>query len=197
MLIPLMFPQHKSFPRVLSWAAALILLGGSIGLSRHVLAKSTTTPVKYLSGRVVGVADGDTITVLVNKKGTKVRLYGVDAPEKKQAFGQRAKQFTSNLVFDRDVRVSVVSMDRYQRTVGIVTRKDGVNLNEELLSNGWAWWYEHYAKREQRYAALEKKARDSAMGLWSEKDPVPPWEFRRKSLTPLLSHNNVSRPRQH
>ncbi len=186
-----MFPQHRLFSRFIPLVAALIFLGGTLGPSYHVQAKLTSPARDYFSGRVVGVADGDTITVLVEQRGTKVRLYGVDSPEKKQAFGSRAKQFTSGLVFDRTVRVEVVSIDRYQRRVGVVIRNDGVNLNEALLENGWAWWYEQYAKKETRYAALEKKAREKRIGLWSDKAPQAPWEFRRHArLAKFLSNKS-------
>jgi endonuclease YncB( thermonuclease family) len=176
-----MFPQHRPFSRLISLAAVFLLLGGAGGLSHFAQAKSHTSPREYISGRVVGVADGDTITVLADQRGTKIRLYGVDSPEKKQAFGNRAKQFTSSLVFDQNVQVEVVSTDRYQRRVGVVTRADGMNLNEALLENGYAWWYEQYAKKEKRYADLERRARDRRVGLWSDKNPTPPWKFRQDS----------------
>ncbi len=77
------------------------------------------------TGRVVGISDGDTITVLHNGKGERIRLHGIDCPEKRQAFGNRAKQFTSNLVFAKTVTVQVLDRDRYGRTVGVVLLPDG------------------------------------------------------------------------
>ncbi len=92
--------------------------------------------VQEFSGRVVGVADGDTITVLHNGKGERIRLNGIDCPEKRQAFGNRAKQFTSNLVFAKTVTVQAVDRDRYGRTVGVVLLPDGRSLNHELVRAG-------------------------------------------------------------
>ncbi|MBN2106413.1 MAG: thermonuclease family protein [Deltaproteobacteria bacterium] len=92
-----------------------------------------TTPAHACQGKVVGVADGDTITVMHNGRGEKIRLYGVDTPEKKQDFGQRAKQFTSDMACGKIVDVEPIAIDRYGRTVGIV-RIGGKRLNEELYS---------------------------------------------------------------
>ncbi len=91
------------------------------------------------TGRVVGVSDGDTITVLHKGKGERIRLHGIDCPEKRQAFGNRAKQFTSKLVFGNTVTVQVMDRDRYGRTVGVVLLPDGRSLNHELVRAGLAW----------------------------------------------------------
>src|SRR5438094_4600286 len=98
------------------------------------------------SGRVVGVTDGDTIKVMHNGRAEKIRLYGIDCPEKRQAFGTKAKQFTSGQAFGKDVTVQVKDTDRYGRTVGIVILPDGRSLNEELVYQGLAWWYRKYSK---------------------------------------------------
>ena len=137
------------------------------------------TPESY-TGRVVGVTDGDTITVLVNKDEHKVRLQGIDAPERKQDFGTKAKQFASDLVFDKDVRVEVVDRDRYGRDVGIVHLADGRILNQELVKAGMAWWYEEYAPKDDTLNALQTAAKRDRRGLWRDADPVPPWEFRKR-----------------
>jgi|LGVF01.1.fsa_nt_gb endonuclease YncB( thermonuclease family) len=91
-------------------------------------------------GKVVGISDGDTITVLHNNRGEKVRLYGIDTPEKRQDFGNKAKQFTSNMVFGKHVEVESVTKDRYGRTVGLIYI-NGQCLNEELIRTGFAWVY--------------------------------------------------------
>jgi endonuclease YncB( thermonuclease family) len=135
-------------------------------------------------GRVVGVADGDTITVLHDGRAEKIRLYGIDAPEKGQAFGERAKQFTSGLAFGQTVAVRVRDHDRYRRTVGEVTLPDGRSLNEELVRAGFAWWYRRYS-RDPRLAHLEQEARDAHRGLWADPHPVPPWDFRRRATAIL------------
>jgi micrococcal nuclease len=129
-------------------------------------------------GRVVGIADGDTITVLHDGRAEKIRLYGIDAPEKGQAFGDRAKQFTSELAFGQTVSVRVRDHDRYRRTVGDVILPDGRSLNEELVRAGFAWWYRRYS-RDRKLAHLEQEAREAHRGLWADPHPVPPWDFRR------------------
>ncbi len=132
------------------------------------------------TGRVVGVADGDTITVLYNGKAERIRLHGIDCPEKRQAFGNRAKQFTSTLVFGNTVTVQVVDRDRYGRTVGVVLLPDGRSLNRELVRAGFAWWYWRYTPDGETLAQLEREARGAKRGLWGDPHAVPPWEWRGK-----------------
>jgi len=129
-------------------------------------------------GRVVGVADGDTITVLHDGRAEKIRLYGIDAPEKGQAFGQRAKEFTAELAFGITVTVRVRDHDRYGRTVAEVVLPDGQSLNQELVRAGYAWWYRRYSK-DPILARLEADAHDAHRGLWADPHPVPPWDWRR------------------
>ncbi len=132
------------------------------------------------TGQVVAVTDGDTIKVLQDGRETKIRLYGVDTPEKKQAFGQKAKDFTASLVAGKMVDVEPVDQDRYGRTVGLVT-VSGRNLNEELVKNGFAWVYRQYCRRGECSAWIkeESQARAARIGLWADPAPVPPWEWRR------------------
>jgi micrococcal nuclease len=92
------------------------------------------------TGKVVGISDGDTLSVLREGKAVKIRVYGVDAPKKAQAFGTRARQFTAALVFQQDVTIVVHTTDRYGRIVGEVLLPDGRNLNQELVKAGMAWW---------------------------------------------------------
>ncbi len=129
------------------------------------------------TGRVVGVSDGDTITVLHNGKGERIRLHGIDCPEKRQAFGNRAKQFTSNLVFAKTVTVQFVDRDRYGRTVGVVLLPDGRSLNHELVRAGLAWMYRRYSN-DQSLSDLEEEAQGARRGLWADPHAVPPWEWR-------------------
>lgn len=128
-------------------------------------------------GRVVRVSDGDTIQVLRDGRAQKVRLHGVDCPERHQAFGQRARQFTAALVFQEDVTVTVVDRDSYGRLVADVTLADGRSLNRELLKAGMAWWYRRYS-RDPTLGALERDARSARRGLWVDPNPTPPWKFR-------------------
>jgi endonuclease YncB( thermonuclease family) len=127
---------------------------------------------------VVGVTDGDTITVLRKGRNEALRLHGIDAPEKGQAFGERAKQFTSGLAFGKTVAVRLKDRDRYGRRIGDVFLPDGRNLNQEVVRAGYAWWYRGYSA-DQRLAVLEAEARAARHGLWADPDPQPPWEWRR------------------
>lgn len=131
------------------------------------------------TGEVVGIADGDTITVLRDKTPVKIRLYGIDCPEKGgQAFGNKAKQFTSKMVFRKQVEIKPVDKDRYGRTVAWVY-VDGKNLCEELVRNGLAWHYKKYSS-DQSLSDLETQARKGRVGLWRDPHALAPWEYRRK-----------------
>ena len=135
------------------------------------------------SGEVVGIMDGDTITVLNSKtiQDVKIRLYGIDCPEKGQAFGKRAKQFTSKMVYGKVVEVKVMDTDRYGRTVALVAVNKQI-LNEELLKAGYAWVYYQYCHEMicHAWADYQFAAKLDKRGLWADPDPIPPWEFRRK-----------------
>lgn len=137
-----------------------------------------------LRGRVVRITDGDTFTLLTDeKKQVKVRLHGIDCPERSQAFGQVARQKLSDLVFNQQVRVVEKDVDRYQRTVGIVYTRDNRCVNEELLRAGLAWHYKEYDKNSE-WAALEEAAREKGIGIWSQPNPVRPSEYRREKRKP-------------
>ena len=130
-------------------------------------------------GRVVGVADGDTIDVLRESRPVRVRLHGIDCPERGQAFGRQARQYTSKLAFGRTVTVHVRGMDRYGRFVTDVLLPEGSSLNRELVRAGLAWHYVRYST-DTTLARLESEARASRRGLWADACPVPPWEFRKE-----------------
>lgn len=132
------------------------------------------------TGKCVGVTDGDTITVMHNGVGEKIRLYGIDTPEKRQDFGSKAKWFLSDLVFKKVVEVQPQDTDRYGRTVGIVF-VSGLNVNREIVKAGYAWVYRQYCKQLfcDEWQDLESTARRNGIGLWSHPDPIPPWQFRR------------------
>ena len=137
------------------------------------------------AGKVVAVADGDTVSVLRDGTNTvKIRLSGIDCPEKKQAFGQKAKQFTSTLAGEKQVQVIEKGQDRYGRTLGEVILEDGRSLNQELVRVGLAWWYKQYAPKDTEMEALEAEARAGKLGLWIDTDtaapPVPPWAYRKE-----------------
>lgn len=123
------------------------------------------------------MADGDTITVLVNEhEQVKVRLAEIDAPEKSQAFGNRSKQALSALVFGKAVLVVDQGQDRYRRTVGRVYQ-DKVDVNSEQIRQGMAWVYRKYSK-DKSLLPIEAEAKAEKRGLWADPEPVPPWEWR-------------------
>lgn len=130
------------------------------------------------TGRVVGISDGDTIKVMCEGLETKVRLDQVDAPEKAQAFGSKAKQVLSDLIFGKVVRLEISGTDRYGRTLATVWLADR-DINRELIRAGYAWAYLKYL-RDESLSKEEGQARSTQRGLWADSDPQPPWEFRRE-----------------
>jgi len=152
-----------------------LIAASVVGLFLFVLSCSGNGS---FSGKCVGVTDGDTIKVMKGGKAVRIRLFGVDCPERGQDFYKRAKEFTSDMVYGRVVEVKPVDQDDYGRLVAWVSL-EGKTLNKELVSAGMAWWYKQYAPKEKELAKLEKQARKANKGLWSLPDPTPPWEFRR------------------
>ena len=137
-----------------------------------------------LIGRVVGISDGDTLTLLVSgRERQKVRLAGIDAPEKSQPFGQRSKEWLSALAYNDIVSVTWNKRDRYGRILWKVLHK-GTDVNLEMVVSGLAWHYKHYemeqpAADRRAYALAEDRARSAHLGLWVETNPIPPWNYRR------------------
>lgn len=130
-----------------------------------------------ITGKCVGVHDGDTITVLTSRKHeVKVRLEGIDAPELGQAFGKNSKQGLSNLVYGKILRVVVSSTDDYGRKIGNIYVGD-VWANLEQVAAGMAWQYTHY-NHDPKLKKAEIHARSEHLGLWQDKNPVPPWDYR-------------------
>lgn len=128
-------------------------------------------------GKVVGVSDGDTITVLVDgRTQVRVRLAEIDAPEKSQAFGQRSKQALSDMVFGKTVRVEQRDVDRYGRVVGRVFIGT-TDVNAEQIRQGMTWVYRQYS-RDTTLLKVEQEAREAKRGLWTDPLPTPPWEYR-------------------
>ena len=131
----------------------------------------------YASPTVVKIADGDTLTILDQRQQIKVRLANIDAPERKQAFGTRSQQSLAALCFRKTVTVQVQTVDRYGRSVAVVTC-DGVNANRAQVERGMAWVYTRYNK-DPTLPEVQARARDSKRGLWIDPAPMPPWEFRK------------------
>jgi endonuclease YncB( thermonuclease family) len=130
------------------------------------------------SGRVVGIAKGDTMTVLHDHTPIKVRLRGIVCPERDQPFGKAAKQATAAMALERVVTVKVRGRDKDGRTVAEVVLPDGRILNEELVMQGLAWQSRKYS-HDPRLALMQAEAREAKRGLWADPDPVPPWEWRK------------------
>jgi micrococcal nuclease len=150
----------------------VVVLAVIIGVAGFVYGKE-------LKGKVVSIQDGDTITILKDREQIRIRLFGIDCPEKKQAYGDIAKRFTSSLVFGKTVFVKYTGKDRYGRVLGTVFTKSGTNLNKELLKAGLAWHYKKYDDNPE-LARLENQARKARAGLWADPYPVPPWSYRHK-----------------
>jgi len=154
-------------------SAVLLILAGCQGAAADFPA------------RVVGISDGDTLTVLTaDRRQVGVRLHGIDAPETGQDFGSRAKQAASELAFGKEVTVRPVETDRYGRTVAEVILPGGRSLGREMVGRGMAWWYRKYAPADKDFERLEAGARAAKAGLWSQTNPVPPWSWRKGDGAP-------------
>ena len=150
-----------------------------------------------LTGQVVGISDGDTLTLLTpDRRQTKVRLAEIDTPERRQPYGSRARETLADLAFQRQVRVVVEDSDRYGRTVGHVYAGDR-NVNAEMVRRGAAWVYDRY-NRDPKLPVLEAEARAARRGLWSlpEAERMPPWEWRRRARAEREGEPALSSPRR-
>lgn len=131
-----------------------------------------------ISGRVVAVHDGDTITVLIDRRQVKVRLANIDAPESRQPFGTQSKQSLSALCFKKEARLETSGRDRYGRTIATVYCA-GTDANAAQVRQGMAWVFDRYASPNSPFYAVQNEARAARRGLWKDPNPVPPWEWRR------------------
>jgi micrococcal nuclease len=138
-----------------------------------------------ISVKVVGISDGDTITVLTaNKQQLRVRLAGIDAPERSQAYGMKARKHLADQVFGKIIELETRGTDKYKRTLGIVFLNDQ-DINELMIKDGYAWFYRQYASSQPdeevaRYAEAEESAKSEGLGLWAGSDPMPPWTYRKE-----------------
>ena len=136
-----------------------------------------------LIGSVIGIADGDTLTLLVDRQAYKVRIAGIDAPEKRQAWGEKSKTNLSRLAFNQNAVANCPKIDHWGRHICKVT-VNAVDIGLEQIKDGMAWWYRKYAKEQSKddhaaYENAELMAKLRRLGLWNGTNPVPPWEFRR------------------
>lgn len=128
--------------------------------------------------KVLYVSDGDTVVVEDHGDKRKLRLYGIDAPEKTQEYGLESKEYLHRKINGKYIHIDFISKDRYGRDISIIYL-DNENINELMVREGYAWWYKDYAKNDLKYMNNEKKAREEKKGLWSKKNPVPPWDYRK------------------
>lgn len=154
---------------ILSIFSFLLIVNGSISLASTLI------------GKVISIQDGDTITILSPEKiQTKIRLYGIDCPEKSQDFGNRAKKFTASLVARKTVKVIPYDIDKYGRTVGVVFVASE-NVNEEILKAGLAWQYRKYCLESfcSEWLSYEAEAKNNKLGLWRDVSAIAPWDWRK------------------
>lgn len=127
---------------------------------------------------ITSVIDGDTFTALHGKEQIRVRLDGIDAPEKSQPFAERSREHLSQLL-GRSVTLRVTGQDQYGRKLVEALTSDGRSINQEMVRAGFAWWFRRYAPRNRTLEALELEACEARRGLWRDEEPMSPWEFRR------------------
>jgi endonuclease YncB( thermonuclease family) len=130
---------------------------------------------------VAKVLDGDTVEVLDRTRTMRIRLHGIDCPEKGQPFGGQARHATADLTLGTRIGLDVFGTDRYGRTIADLRREDGTLINRELVREGWCWWYRRYAPTDVELAALEAEARQHRRGLWADAHPIAPWEWRTRT----------------
>ena len=155
-----------------------------LAIATVMLVCTHSATAATLTGRIVSIADGDTVTLLdASLQQHKIRLSGIDAPEKRQPFGNRSRLHLGALVFGRQVTADCPKTDRYKRAVCRID-VDGVDANLAQVEAGMAWHYKAYSREQSpadrwRYAKAEDRARDARQGLWADRAPVAPWDFRK------------------
>ena len=134
-------------------------------------------PSDATSFKLKRVTDGDTV---VTSDDTRIRLWGIDTPEREQPYGNKATKALKFLLRWEELYLETKSVDRYGRTVGVIYTADGEEINHKMVCDGNAWWYQRYAKRAQDYKDCQEEAQTNERGLWADDDPVAPWDWRRK-----------------
>lgn len=164
-------------PPGLHLSASLLQL---ITIVLSLLLSTNSYSTDSFTGQVVGISDGDTITVQnSNNEKVKIRLAGIDCPETFQVHGEKAKQYITSLVSGKRARIEPETIDQYGRTVGVVL-VNGKNINEQMVTNGHGWVFRKYCKADycKEWLKLEEAAKNARIGLWADNNPMPPWEWR-------------------
>lgn len=157
---------------------------GKLVTAAFLFFSAHSAGAEILAGRIVAIADGDTVTLLdANKQQHKIRLSGIDAPERKQAFGNVSRQHLAKIVFGKEVTAECPKTDRYRRWICTI-EVDGIDANLAQVTAGMAWHYKAYQRDQRpddrtRYAVAEERAQEEKRGLWVDRNPVAPWEFRK------------------
>lgn len=171
--------RHSPLSALLILIVGAALLLGRAGQSPGPREPRREVP-KHFAGKCTAVTDGDTIKVLYRQREEKVRLYGIDSPEKSQPYHRAAADFTARLAFRKTVSVEVRGRDRYGRVLGWVRLPDGRVLNVEIVRAGYGWWFRKLAPELEELGQAEREAQSAGRGLWKDRNPVPPWEFRKR-----------------
>jgi endonuclease YncB( thermonuclease family) len=168
-------------------AAGVIVMLLSVGVLEAAEKPHPVPKGQTVTGRCVGVHDGDSMTVLIDgNRQVKVRLDSIDAPELGQAFSRRSREALAAIVMDKECRVESLGPDKYQRTLGRVM-VDGQDVNGWLVESGWAWHYDRFDDRKSM-ADKQAAAREAGRGLWADARPIPPWDWRKMSKEERAPH---------
>lgn len=150
-------------------------------LFESLLTRPVTRTPEIITGQVIRVSDGDTIVVSHNGTESKIRLYGLDAPEMMQARGRESKKYLARLVSGKTVKVEIKDVDRYKRLVARVF-VETIEVDRQMVAAGQAWVYESYCKAAicRNLRQLQTEAKKKRLGLWRDKSPTPPWIWRKE-----------------